>query len=570
MSDAPHPDPQRADPEATPRQAIDLDELTKTSIRRMEQHRDRWSSFGGQTGIRSLSEKLSVAELRRIEIFRGLDDKFLESISPDVSLAVWEPGSLLFEQGAYLDLAFYVEEGEVEIFFEGGDVARSQAVPLFDPARTVFLEGPSQAASADEETQTHDQLDPSPPTSAEDTHTITFLSSFDFDLRAGQGVRLGEGELFGEIGAMSGWPQSATARTVGECTLVQIRVPALRTLKRKSPQLKDRLDALYRGRALRGQLRSTPLFRELPHHVIDRLESEVELVSLDPDQILVDEGDAAGALYLVRSGFLKLSQTYGEGELVVTYLSKGMTLGEVELMVDGVETYEVTATSVEYAELVKVPFPLLYDILATDETVQKALWKAAVGRLKEVGAGRNDPGRSDFIETALERGLVQGNSIFLIDLDRCTRCDDCVRACAATHDGRPRFVREGDRLDRFLVPRSCYHCRDPVCLVGCPTGAIHRSGLADWVSITDEICIGCGTCASNCPYDAILMHDTGEVWPDDMVPSLLRGRPRQVASKCDQCGPLGHDPACVSNCPQACAYRVGSVDEIRSLIAGKD
>jgi Fe-S-cluster-containing hydrogenase component 2 len=94
--------------------------------------------------------------------------------------------------------------------------------------------------------------------------------------------------------------------------------------------------------------------------------------------------------------------------------------------------------------------------------------------------------------------------------------------------------------------------------------------VAEWVSITDEICIGCGTCARNCPYDAIVMHDTGETWPDDMVPSLLRGRDRQVASKCDLCGPPGHDPACVSNCPQGCAFRVGSVDEIRRLIADEE
>ena len=574
----------------TPREAVDLGELTKTVMRRMEQHRDRWSSFGGQTGIKSLSDKPSAATLRDIEIFDGLNDAYLESISPDLSIAEWEAGSMLFEQGAYLDLAFYVLDGEVDVVFAAGDeVARSQALPLFDQSRTMFLDtsklaaGPQSSSAPDSQPESQPDIKtkegglttlskiPRPDGSAiQDTREIAFLSTFDFDLQPGEGVRLGPGELFGEIGAMSGWPQSATARTASDCRLLQIRIPALRSLKRKSPDLKRRLDALYRQRALHGQLRSTPLFRDLPADIVDGLESGVELVSLDPDQVLVDEGQPADALYLVRSGFLKLSQRYGEGELVVTYLSKGMTLGEVELMVDGIATYEVTATSVEYAELVKLPFDRLRGLLDAEPSVKQALWRATVGRLKEVGAGRNDPGRSDFIETALERGLVQGNSIFLIDLDSCTRCDDCVRACAATHGGRPRFVREGERLDRFLVPKSCYHCRDPVCLVGCPTGAIHRSGQNDWVTITDDICIGCGTCSRNCPYDAIMMHDTGEIWPDDMVPSLLRGRPRQVASKCDQCGPAGHDPACVSNCPQGCAYRVGSIDEIRDLMAGTE
>jgi len=74
------------------------------------------------------------------------------------------------------------------------------------------------------------------------------------------------------------------------------------------------------------------------------------------------------------------------------------------------------------------------------------------------------------------------------------------------------------------------------------------------------------TCANNCPYDAIVMHETGERWPDDMIPTGLRGRDRLVSSKCDLCSGTGHGPACVLNCPQGCAYRVGSLEEIEELM----
>jgi Fe-S-cluster-containing dehydrogenase component len=188
-----------------------------------------------------------------------------------------------------------------------------------------------------------------------------------------------------------------------------------------------------------------------------------------------------------------------------------------------------------------------------------------MARIREAGHGKRDIDHAEFTQVALDRGLVQGNSMMVIDLEACTRCDDCVRACAATHDGRPRFVREGSKLDNLLVTKSCYHCRDPVCLVGCPTGAIHRGGLAEVIDIDDEICIGCGTCANNCPYDAIVMHETGETWPGDTVPAGLRGNERLVASKCDLCHTTGHEPACVSSCPQGCLHRVGSVDEIQAL-----
>ena len=93
-------------------------------------------------------------------------------------------------------------------------------------------------------------------------------------------------------------------------------------------------------------MKSTPLFQGLDELFLRGLEEMVELVSLDPGEVLVQEGDAADAVYLVRSGFLRLAQRYGEGELVVTYLSKGMTFGEVELLVDGIDAYEMTATSV--------------------------------------------------------------------------------------------------------------------------------------------------------------------------------------------------------------------------------
>lgn len=141
-----------------------------------------------------------------------------------------------------------------------------------------------------------------------------------------------------------------------------------------------------------------------------------------------------------------------------------------------------------------------------------------------------------------------------------------MKACADTHGGRPRFIREGNRYENLLIAKSCYHCRDPVCLVGCPTGAIHRAGVGDVVEIDEDVCIGCSTCFRNCPYDAIVMWEAGESWPEDMVPTGLRGKERQSASKCDLCHETGHGPACVINCPQGCAYRVGSLEEFRELL----
>ena len=545
------------------------DAVSKTTIRRIEMYNDRWSSFGDTTGIEVISDRLSAEELRQFEIFSDYPDNFLERISPDVSVVAWRENSVLFEQGSYLNLAFVVVRGEVEIDL-GALMDNNGTAPIFDRGRTVMFEQPA-TGSID-----HTRLLPTMGSgviaasrlersrSAAD-HTIPLLATMDLDLPTTGATRLGPGEIFGEIGAMSGWPQSVSARTATSCLLIQIRVPALRLMKRRSTALKERIDKRYRERALASQLKRTPLFAELSPNAIKELERAVDLVSCGPNEVLIEEGRPADALYLVRSGFVRLAQRFGESDVTVSYLSKGMTIGEVELLVDDIDRWEITATSTEYSELVKIPAPLVRSLARTEPGIEEQLWKTALARIREAGHGKRDIDHAEFTQVALDRGLVQGNSMMVIDLESCTRCDDCVRACAATHDGRPRFVREGSKLDNLLVAKSCYHCRDPVCLVGCPTGAIHRGGSADVIDIDDGICIGCGTCANNCPYDAIVMHETGEQWPDDTVPAGLRGEDRLVASKCDLCHTTGHEPACVSGCPQGCLHRVGSVEDIQAL-----
>jgi len=519
---------------------------------RSRQHEDRWSSLGDSDGIAKLSSMMLPAELKKFPIFEGLKDDFLDEVSPDISLAEWEPGVVLFEQGSYLDLAFYIAEGEVELFLAG----EFSATPIFkakigagDPSSPSVK--PVGAAPAGHE-------------------GITFLASMDFDLaHEGDVVRLGRGDLFGEIGALNGWPQSVTVRTATRCKLVQIRLPALRQLRRKSKVLKQRLDEIYRDRTLRSHLASTPLLRDCDERVIEELSKQVELVSLQPGDVVSQEGEPGEHLLLVRSGFLKLSQTVGNGEIVVSYLSKGQTLGEVEILVEGVDTWQVTTTSVGYSELVRIRASDFKEIIARQFNLEAKLWEIAVDRIKELGFARGHLRRSDLVDFGLAKGIVQGNSVLVIDLETCTRCDDCVRGCASTHDGIPRFVREGEKYQSFLVARSCYHCEDPVCLIGCPTGAIARTNVGDVVAIDPSICIGCGACAENCPYDSIVMHDLGEPWAEDTLPKRLRGEPRQMASKCDLCHTSSAGPACVSSCPHGCAYRVSSLDEFDALLQAK-
>ena len=530
-------------------------------------YQDRWSAYGEHAGIHRISNRLSPEQLQQVAVFEDLPMEFLEDLSPDISLAEWDSGATLFEEGSYLDIAFYVIEGQVDLFLRKSE---DSAAPIFDTRIMTAVDvGAQPQGGLAESVHARQAQEQSLKQKGVETERFVYLSTMDFDLAAGEHQRLGPGEVFGEIGALSGWPQSVTARTVSPCTLVQIRLPALRKLKRKAKGFREQIDRTYRERTLLRHLKTTPTLRGCGDRAMEDLARKVELVSVEPGEVITKESEPADAVYLVRSGFLKLAQKVGQGEMVVTYLSKGMTLGDAELLLDDITTWQVTATSVGYSELVRIADSDFRAILTGHPAVKAHLWEDAVARIKESGYTRKNPEVADLLDFSLDKGLVEGNSILVIDLDVCTRCDDCVQGCASTHGGRPRFVREGERFGNFLVARSCYHCEDPVCLVGCPTGAIRRTNVGEVVAIDDILCIGCGTCAENCPYDAIVMHDTRETWPEHALPQRLRGTERLVASKCDLCYTSDAGPACVNSCPHSCAFRISSWRGFDALLRGE-
>ena len=156
----------------------------------------------------------------------------------------------------------------------------------------------------------------------------------------------------------------------------------------------------------------------------------------------------------------------------------------------------------------------------------------------------------------VRQGLYQGQRLLVLDLKSCTRCDECTKACADSHDGNARLLREGLRFGDFLVATSCRSCQKPYCMEGCPVDAIHRRGDHLEVVIENH-CIGCGLCEKNCPYGAIHMTSrTGA--PNPAALEHVSGDPVKIAARravnCDLCG--GNEPYCVQACPHEAAYRM--------------
>ncbi len=227
-------------------------------------------------------------------------------------------------------------------------------------------------------------------------------------------------------------------------------------------------------------------------------------------------------------------------EAILNYASRGELIGEIGVVHDcprtatciaythprfGQAKEDVKSTEEEFVEVVQLSATAFRELLAMPEAapVRNHVEELLVARRKADEQRRKLVTDTD-AKTVTRRlspefeklGLIQGTQLMLIDLDRCTRCDECVRACADTHtDGRSRLFLEGPRFEHYLVPITCRSCLDPVCLIGCPVGSIHRGDnkeirIEDW-------CIGCSLCARQCPYGSIQMHDVG------LIASAARG-----------------------------------------------
>jgi Fe-S-cluster-containing hydrogenase component 2 len=217
-----------------------------------------------------------------------------------------------------------------------------------------------------------------------------------------------------------------------------------------------------------------------------------------------------------------------------------------------------TCTALDHVDLVRIAAEDFRAIVEQFPTVRAAVVADARSRLESDRQAMLAV-RNVSLDDFLDQGLMNAQSLLVLDLLKCTRCDECTRACADTHQGVTRLIREGLRFDKFLVASSCRSCLDPYCMVGCPVGSIRRRASRE--IIIEDWCIGCGLCAENCPYGNI-----------NMVEQYDKVKKAEVrkATTCDLCSSLGpnHEPSCVYACPHDAAHRM-SGHELLDLVRGK-
>ncbi|MDQ1471275.1 MAG: hypothetical protein QOJ99_2755, partial [Bryobacterales bacterium] len=488
-------------------------------------------------------DPVAVDELKALPFFQKVSGTFLELNKNAVIKRHFKPGEVICREGDYGSTAFYILEGKVEVFLSSMSSKKAEpesAPSLIEMFANVFSpkKKPSAAASR----------------AASGNIPIDAVVDLSLDNPVAE---LGQGDIFGEMTCMSLYPRSATVRARTDCVMLEMLRNVLDVIQRNKT-LRAEIEKNYRKRALEDHLRTVPLFSSLSSDFIEQMAHKVELIRYSKGEVLCRQGEPARNFYLVRIGFVKMVEEHAGGELVLAYQGKGGYFGEIGLIVRG--TYAFTVTALDSVEVVRIGSEDFEEMMQRFPEIAFSLRRIASER--ELHNKRHSAAVSAIsLEKFLNQGLMEANSLLVIDLEKCTRCDQCVKACSDAHEGVTRLVREGLRFDKYLVPTSCRHCRDPLCMIGCPVGSIRRRNSLE--TVIEDWCVGCGLCARNCPYGNITMHDMPDQGAQKAVVT------NRKATACDLCADLP-EPSCVYACPHDAAKRVDPNQFFRDLISSAD
>ena len=173
-------------------------------------------------------------------------------------------------------------------------------------------------------------------------------------------------------------------------------------------------------------------------------------------------------------------------------------------------------------------------------------------------------------EPVMGKGVMsvgEGTRIFP-DVEACIDCGGCVVACKRTWDiprdeqrisiatmlegaeaaaglnaNSAMALQQGQSPGETSIPMQCYHCDNAPCVSVCPTDSLVKTD-GDFVTVRDNLCIGCQYCLSACPFGAPQFPEA-----DDGAAQLFgTGGTMDKCTMCEERQDVGKGPACAEEC----------------------
>ena len=410
-----------------------------------------------------------------------------------------------------------------------------------------------------------------------------------------------QGRSFGEMSILAGLPRNATivVPSDGEAKVLRIGRPALRLL-RKLPKFGGALEATYREYGLARTLQDLKQASggAFSSELMKQLEQIGGFRVFGKQHIVCREGLLLDRFIFIKHGWVRRSQGTGlapyttdmmmevDEDVSVDFLGAGNCLGLEGLR--GEVKWNYTATVLARTEILEIPLEALRADAQLCESLYQSFSKFS-GADADVRFETPSEGGIPALSKEIDTGIIDGTNLLVMDMDLCIRCGNCSLACHKVH-GQSRLLRRGIHIERPVRPQSksiqhvlspevCLHCQDPECLTGCPTGAIGRLPGGQ-IDIEPRTCIGCGDCATQCPYNAISMVPRKPTAPQSRsfgarirqlfslatptLPAAVTDTEDLLAVKCNLCnntplnppGTQHHAYSCQENCPTGALVRV--------------
>jgi Fe-S-cluster-containing dehydrogenase component len=367
-----------------------------------------------------------------------------------------------------------------------------------------------------------------------------------------EAVQLGRldrpGEFFGEAVLLGRGERTATVTAVTPVILLEIEKHRFDLLTRRHRSVRDHLEGVYHARAIATYLRTHRYLSLLSDQARAELGRGAKLKLYQRGDAVTKKGDAADSVLVIKDGVVKATRVANGAVSILAYFNTHDVVGASD---GGARDFGLEA--VGQCEVIFIPRSAFSMMMMQHADVSRHFGKDDMHRraaMSEVG-GTVMQAAQAFLSAG-----VEVESLLVINLDRCVRCGNCVRACHSRHTYtrldrrgpifRRRAALESRRHEHIMLPTSCRHCRDPECMIGCPTGAIQRFADGD-VDINDN-CIGCENCARKCPYGNITMRPLAE--KERPSPEITKR-----AIKCNLCRGYGYSN-CVHECPRGAILRV--------------
>ncbi len=374
------------------------------------------------------------------------------------------------------------------------------------------------------------------------------------------------GDFFGEVALLGRGARMATVICATDAMFVEIEKNHFDRLARKHKAAHEGLETYYHARSIATTLRLHRYLGQLDGKTLDKLAQGATMRKYSRDELCFRQGEPSPTVLLVRDGVLKMVRRAGDGRAsILAYYNTADVVGSH----DGWSGRPADLVALGQAEVISLPRPAFEGLKTSHPDIFAHFMKDNMHRRDALDqAGMT-------VMNAMDEFLKEGvevESLLVINLDRCVRCGHCVRACHSRHEytrltrrgpivKRRKSIEQKGKHEHLLIPSSCRHCRDPECMIGCPTGAIQRTKDGE-VDINDN-CIGCENCARKCPYGNITMMPLPEA---KQKPGITKR-----AIKCNMCKGYGYSN-CVYNCPRGAVLRVDPFkyfDELSLVMQGE-